>query len=72
MESSGKLISTEDPMEEIHPNITVKGDNGFRFGLEVAFQIGSFHPVLGYDYVGKSAFTTNILYFKQSSDSSNQ
>ena len=70
MESSGKLTSTEDPMEEIHPSITVKGDNGFRFGLEVAFQIGSFHPVLGYDYVGKSAFTTNILYFKQTSDSS--
>ena len=70
MESSGKLINTEDPMEEIHPNITVKGDNGFRFGLEVAFQIGSLHPVLGYDYVGKSAFTTNILYFKQTSESS--
>ncbi len=70
MESSGDLTSTQNPIEKIHPDITVKGDNGFRFGLEVAFQIGSFHPVLGYDYVGKSAFTTNILYFKQSSDSS--
>lgn len=70
MESSGELTNTKNVAEKIRPNITVKGDNGFRFGLEVAFQIGSFHPVLGYDYVGKSAFTTNILYFKQTSDSS--
>ena len=35
-------------------------------GIAVAFQIGtSFHPVLGYDYAGKSSFTTNVLYFKQ-------
>ena len=46
--------------------MTVKGNNGFRFGIKVALQLGSFHPVVGYDYVGKSSFTTNILYFKQS------
>ena len=51
---------------EIDPGITVEGNNGFRFGLEVAFQLGkSFHPVVGFDYAGKSSFTTNILYFKQ-------
>ena len=25
----------------------------------------SFHPVVGFDYAGKSSFTTNVLYFKQ-------
>ena len=51
---------------EIDPDITVEGNNGFRFGLEVAFQLGkSFHPVVGFDYAGKSSFTTNVLYFKQ-------
>lgn len=50
----------------IDPDITVEGNNGFRFGLEVAFQLGkSFHPVVGFDYAGKSSFTTNVLYFKQ-------
>lgn len=52
--------------QTINPNISVKGNNGFKFGLEVAFSLGaSFHPVLGFDYAGKSSFTTNILYFKQ-------
>lgn len=52
--------------QSLNPNISVKGNNGFKFGLEVAFQIGaSFHPVVGFDYSGKSSFTTNILYFKQ-------
>lgn len=49
---------------EIYPDITVKGNNGFRFGIAIALQINSFHPVLGYDYAGKSSFTTNVLYFK--------
>lgn len=50
----------------ITPNISVEGNSGFKFGLEVAFSLGaSFHPVLGFDYAGKSSFTTNILYFKQ-------
>ena len=50
----------------INPNISVEGNSGFKFGLEVAFSLGaSFHPVLGFDYAGKSSFTTNILYFKQ-------
>jgi hypothetical protein len=50
----------------IDPDITVEGNNGFRFGLEVAFQLGkSFHPVVGFDYAGKSSWTTNVLYFKQ-------
>ncbi len=69
MASSGHLIShaegwTKD--KDINPNLTVDGNNGFKFGLAVAFQVGSsFHPVVGYDYAGKSSFTTNILYFKQ-------
>lgn len=50
---------------EIYPDITVKGNNGFRFSIAIALQINSFHPVLGYDYAGKSSFTTNVLYFKQ-------
>lgn len=50
----------------IDPDITVEGNNGFRFGLEIAFQLGkSFHPVVGFDYAGKSSWTTNVLYFKQ-------
>lgn len=49
---------------EIYPDITVKGNNGFRFGISIALQISSFHPVLGYDYAGKSSFTTNALYFR--------
>ena len=51
---------------EINPDITVKGNNGFRFGIAVALQLGkSFHPVVGYDYADKSSFTTNVLYFRQ-------
>lgn len=50
----------------INPNLTVDGNNGFKFGLAVAFQLGSsFHPVIGFDYAGKSSYTTNVLYFKQ-------
>ena len=49
---------------EIYPDLTIKGNNGFRFGIAIALQISSLHPVLGYDYAGKSSFTTNILYFK--------
>lgn len=66
MKSSGHLVNKNNALEQINPNLTVKGNNGFRFGIEVALQLGSFHPVVGYDYVGKSSFTTNILYFKQS------
>lgn len=52
--------------ETINPNISVEGNSGFKFGLEVAFSFGSaFHPVLGFDYAGKSSFTLNGLYFKQ-------
>lgn len=62
MKSSGHLRGDAT----IDPGITVEGNNGFRFGLEVAFQLGkSFHPVVGFDYAGKSSFTTNVLYFKQ-------
>jgi hypothetical protein len=68
MLSYGELYHT-DPYtnfrkDEIYPDITVKGNNGFRFGIAIALQINSFHPVLGYDYAGKSSFTTNVLYFK--------
>ena len=74
MKSSGHLLCvtkefgqpTADYGKTIDPDITVKGNNGFRFGLEIAFQLGkSFHPVVGFDYAGKSSWTTNVLYFKQ-------
>ena len=68
MASSGHLVSHAEGWngQSIDPNITVDGNDGFKFGLAVAFQFGSsFHPVLGYDYAGKSSFTTNVLYFKQ-------
>lgn len=74
MKSSGHLLCVAkeygQPTAEygatIDPDITVKGNNGFRFGLAVAFQLGkSFHPVVGFDYAGKSSFTTNVLYFRQ-------
>lgn len=68
MLSYGELYQ-QDPYDifrknEIYPDITVKGNNGFRFGIAIALQISSLHPVLGYDYAGKSSFTTNVLYFK--------
>lgn len=68
MESSGHLISHAEGWngQTIDPNISVDGNNGFKFGLSVAFQLGSsYHPVIGFDYAGKSSFTTNILYFRQ-------
>ena len=68
MASSGHLVSHAEGWngQEINPNITVDGNDGFKFGIAVAFQFGSsFHPVLGYDYAGKSSFTTNALYFRQ-------
>lgn len=47
-------------------DLAVEGNSGFKFGLEVAFTLGnSFHPVVGFDYAGKSSFTTNVLYFQQ-------
>ena len=68
MMSYGELYQ-QDPYDifrknEIYPDITVKGNNGFRFGIAIALQISSLHPVLGYDYAGKSSFTTNVLYFR--------
>ncbi len=61
MEASGKSSA-------LAPNydLSVEGNSGFKFGLEVAFTVGnSFHPVVGFDYAGKSSFTTNVLYFQQ-------
>lgn len=47
-------------------DLDVKGNCGFKFGLEVAFTLGgSYHPVVGFDYAGRSSFTTNVLYFQQ-------
>ena len=68
MMSYGELYQ-QDPYDifrknEIYPDITVKGNNGFRFGIAIALQISSLHPVLGYNYAGKSSFTTNVLYFR--------
>lgn len=70
MESSGKLTNVDPETAAygavIKPTLGVKGNNGFRFGLEVAFHLGaSFNPVVGIDYAGKASYTTNILYFKQ-------
>lgn len=75
MESGGNLICealnpdrtpSQYYGQALTPNISVKGNNGFKFGLEIAFQLGtSFHPVVGFDYAGKTSFTTNVLYFKQ-------
>ena len=59
-------VSEPIKVTEIEPDIKVKGNNGFRFGIAIALQLGkSFHPVVGYDYAGKSSYTTNILYFRQ-------
>ena len=61
MESSGKRNVLSPDYD-----LAVKGNCGFKFGFEVAFTLGnSFHPVIGFDYSGKSSFTTNILYFQQ-------
>ena len=76
MKSSGHLVGnatlnglpdySRDYGKEISPDITVKGNNGFRFGIAIALQLGkTFHPVVGYDYAGKSSFTTNVIYFRQ-------
>ena len=52
--------------QEINPNISIDGNNGFKFGIAIALQLGkSYHPVVGFDYAGKSSFTTNILYLRQ-------
>ena len=68
MESGGHLKSEAEGSygSEIFPTLSVDGDNGFRIGLSVAFSLGtSYHPVLGFDFGSKNAFTTNVLYFKQ-------
>lgn len=52
--------------QTINPNLSVKGNSGFKFGLEIALQLGkSYHPVVGFDYSGKSSFTINALYIAQ-------
>ena len=52
--------------QSINPNISVEGNSGFKFGIAIALQLGkSYHPVVGFDYAGKSSFTTNILYLRQ-------
>ena len=75
MDASGHLLcEAKDPSgaptayygQEINPNISVDGNNGFKFGIAIALQLGkSFHPVVGFDYAGKSSYTTNILYLRQ-------
>ena len=62
---SNKSTGIEQKYNEIHPDITVKGNNGFRFSIAIALQLGALHPVVGFDYAGKSSLTTNVLYFKQ-------
>jgi hypothetical protein len=65
----GQPDYTRDYGKEICPDLTVQGNNGFRFGLEVAFQLGkTYHPVVGFAYAGKSSFTLNALYVSQQFD----
>ena len=66
MESSGHLEYTPNPTQVINPNISVDGNCGFKFGIAIALQLGkTYHPVVGFDYAGKSSYTTNILYLRQ-------
>lgn len=67
MDASGHLEFKENPTGMfINPNISVDGNCGFKFGIAIALQLGkSYHPVVGFDYAGKSSFTTNILYLRQ-------
>ncbi|OWU99512.1 DUF6588 family protein [Fibrobacter sp. UWR2] len=66
MEASGHLEQNQNPNMFINPNISVDGNCGFKFGIAVAFQLGkTYHPVVGFDYAGKSSFTTNAIYLRQ-------
>lgn len=69
MDASGKMVQKDEYkylVPEINPDQSVQGNSGFKFGLEMAFTLGNmYHPVVGFDYAGKSSFTTNLLYFKQ-------
>ena len=66
MESFGHLEQNQNPNMFINPNISVDGNCGFKFGIAVAFQLGkTYHPVVGFDYAGKSSFTTNAIYLRQ-------
>lgn len=66
MESSGHLKYNKDPNTHVDPNISVDGNCGFKFGIAIALQLGkTYHPVAGFDYAGKSSFTTNVLYLRQ-------
>ena len=75
MEASGHLLCEAKDAngaysayygQEINPNISVDGNSGFKFGIAIAFQLGkTYHPVVGFDYAGKSSFTTNLVYLRQ-------
>jgi hypothetical protein len=66
MEASGHLEQNQNSNMFINPNISVDGNCGFKFGIAVAFQLGkTYHPVVGFDYAGKSSFTTNAIYLRQ-------
>ncbi|MBR4785429.1 MAG: twin-arginine translocase TatA/TatE family subunit [Fibrobacter sp.] len=66
MKSSGHLEQEANPNMYINPNISVDGNCGFKFGLALAFQLGkTYHPVVSFDYAGKSSFTTNVIYLRQ-------
>lgn len=66
MEASGDMKYKGSEFVVRRPDVSVNGNNGFKFGLEVAFTLGnSYRPVLGFDYAGQSSFTTNVLYFQQ-------
>lgn len=66
MSAFGHLEQNQNPNMFINPNITVDGNCGFKFGIAIALQLGkTYHPVVGFDYAGKSSFTTNAIYLRQ-------
>ena len=66
MDAYGHLEQNQNPNMFINPNISVEGNSGFKFGIAIALQLGkTYLPVVGFDYSGKSSFTTNAIYLRQ-------
>ena len=66
MDASGHLEHVFDQSQFINPNTSIDGNCGFKFGIALAFQLGkTYHPVVGFDYAGKSSYTTNLVYLRQ-------
>lgn len=56
MESSGQLTPIDPEEDEVHPRVSVDGLNGFRATLGIAFNFGTYRPVIG---MGTGAQTHN-------------